>query len=70
MPAAVQDPDCPALPPVPFRGRRLRSRRLGKAVMVAFASLWVIGCVVGLCYAFSAVRIHNAGCPDCILYPP
>ncbi len=70
MPAAVQNPDCPALPPVPFHGHRRKRRKFGKAVMVAFASLWVVGCVIGLCYAFSAVRIHNAGCPDCILYPP
>ncbi len=70
MPAIPASDSCPALPPVPSRGRRRQRRRFGKAVMVALASLWVIGCVIGLCYAFSAVRIHNAGCPDCILYPP
>jgi len=63
MPATTTTGSFPLLP-------RRRKRRLGRVVMIIFASLWVVGCVVGLCYAFSAVRIHNAGCPDCILYPP
>ena len=70
MPAAIHDPDCPALLPAPSRGRRRRASRAGKVVMIVFASLWVVGCVIGLCYAFSAIRIQCAGCPECIIYPP
>ena len=70
MPAAIHHSESPTLTPVPFRGRRRKGRRAGKITMVVFASIWVVGCVIGLCYAFSAVRINCAGCPECIMYAP
>lgn len=70
MPATLHDPDCPVLLPMPVRGRRRKGRRAGKLMMIVFASLWVVGCVIGLCYAFSAIRVQCAACPECIIYPP
>ena len=70
MPAALQHSDCPPLPALPLRGHRRKTKRAGKVAMIVFASLWVVGCVIGLCYAFSAVRIKCAGCPECIMYAP
>lgn len=58
------------LAPAPRPRPRRKARRVRKMVMIVFASLWVVGCVVGLCYAFSAVRIKCAGCPECIMYAP